>query len=119
MFASDRASPPFLPPVSAAPASIPYNPASHNDDILPPQSHRFDQRAPTASPAPSHRSIPALGGYTGQDGRRGGPLRVMNEVGEDTEDAYGGSFDPYGDSSLTAGLDRSGSVAPSYRTHAR
>lgn len=123
------------PQTSAAPASIPYNaprPLSQGNDLLPPNANRFDPRG-AASPAPSHRSIGQLGGihYASSEAsddhpRRGGALRVMNEEREEDDGdglAYardeprGPNFDPY--DGLAAGLDRTGSVAPSYRTHAR
>lgn len=68
-----------------------------------------------SSPAPSHRSIPALGAmYSGAEGGGGGgPLRVVNSDEGMTEEErrFGGRSggDPYG-GDLTEGLERQGTM---------
>lgn len=75
-------------------SSIPYHPPS---PLTAPGGQRFDNLAPMTSPTPSHRSIPALGAFSGEpeeDGtRRGGPLRVTNEEPEDEDEARFGKND--------------------------
>lgn len=98
----DNALPPL--PLPGTPASIPYHfPAP----LSAPSSSRFDI-PPATSPAPSHRSIPALGAWNEEgeeEGSRRGPLRVTNEEEEEEVERFGrGSGGAY--DGLTDGLGR-------------
>lgn len=126
--------PPHLQPGGAAPPSIPYIPPSSAGYAQPPYSaapllapspNRFESTG-IASPAPSHRSIPGLGGWSNEDddgdAYRGGPLRITNEEPEVVDDAEedrwrdaGGSGGAYDRNTLTAGLGGR-SEAPTYAT---
>ncbi|SGY31134.1 BQ5605_C002g01212 [Microbotryum silenes-dioicae] len=86
-----------------------------------PNSIAYNAPGASSSPAPSHQSLPGLAGVwnsMGDNERRPGALRVMNEEPEMTEEErrFGGQPDAY--NGLTDGLDRVASPgrAPTYRS---
>ncbi|SCZ90865.1 BZ3500_MvSof-1268-A1-R1_Chr1-3g02328 [Microbotryum saponariae] len=86
-----------------------------------PNSIAYNAPGASSSPAPSHQSLPGLaGGWNGMgdNERRPGALRVMNEEPEMTEEErrFGGQPDAY--NGLTDGLDRVASPgrAQTYRS---